>query len=109
MKSENILKKDPVIVLLAMICCLLWGSAFPCIKIGYRLFDISANDSFTQILFAGIRFSLAGIFTIAIGSVTSKKLLLPSHNSLYKIVVLALFQTVLQYIFFYLGLRVQQE
>lgn len=104
MKPETLLKKEPVIVILAMICCLLWGSAFPCVKIGYALFGIDASDSLTQILFAGIRFFFAGALTIAIGSITEKKLLLPHRGAGYKIVILALFQTVLQYIFFYLGL-----
>ena len=35
------------------------GSAFPCVKIGYRLFEITSEDVATQILFAGCRFTLA--------------------------------------------------
>ena len=52
------------VCLLATVCCALWGSAFPCIKIGYRLFQIPAEAVNTQILFAGIRFTLAGILVI---------------------------------------------
>lgn len=29
------------IVLLATLCCFLWGSAYPAIKVGYSLFNIS--------------------------------------------------------------------
>ena len=104
MISNKLLKNELVVALLAMICCLLWGSAFPCVKIGYRLFCINADDAFSQILFAGIRFFFAGFFTIAIGSIAAKKALLPSRRAFHKIAVLAVFQTVLQYIFFYLGL-----
>lgn len=40
--------------ILALMCCALWGSAFPCVKIGYELFRIEGSGS--QILFAGYRF-----------------------------------------------------
>lgn len=107
MNNENApskLSRTPVAVLLAMICCFLWGSAFPCIKIGYRLFEIPADSPASQILFAGIRFFIAGIMVIAAGSIGEKKLLLPTKKSAPKILALSLFQTILQYIFFYIGL-----
>ena len=87
-----------------MICCFLWGSAFPCIKIGYRLFEIPSDSPASQILFAGIRFFIAGIMVIAAGSIGEKKLLLPTKKAVSKILSLSLFQTILQYIFFYIGL-----
>lgn len=103
-KKAKLLSRPLNVCLLAMICCALWGSAFPCIKIGYSLFDIGGGDYSTQILFAGVRFTLAGILIIAFGSIASKKFLFPKKSSLAKIPVLSLFQTVLQYIFFYIGL-----
>ena len=48
----------------AVFCCLLWGSAFPGIKIGYRLFAVASEDIGTQILFAGFRFALAGVLVL---------------------------------------------
>ena len=60
-----------------MLCCFLWESAFPCIKIGYELFGIAGTDMATQILFAGIRFVLAGILAVGIGSILQGRLLLP--------------------------------
>lgn len=96
---------NPVIVCaVAAFCCLLWGSAFPVIKIGYNLLSIASDDYMSQILFAGIRFTLAGVFTIIIGSVLSKSFIKVKKSGIYKIPVLALFQTVLQYLFFYIGL-----
>ncbi len=88
----------------AALCCLLWGSAFPMIKLGYSEFGINSDDTFTIILFAGIRFFLAGVLTVIIFSAAEKKPLLPTKTSYKKIPVLSLFQTVVQYIFFYLGL-----
>ena len=50
---EEKMQKTVVVWLGALVCCLLWGSAFPCIKIGYRLFEVDAADTASQILFAG--------------------------------------------------------
>ncbi len=98
------LSRTPIAVALAMICCFLWGSAFPCIKIGYKLFEIPADSPASQIFFAGVRFFIAGIMVIAAGSIGEKKLLLPTKRAVPKILSLSLFQTILQYIFFYIGL-----
>lgn len=102
--KTDILTKGWVVALLAMVCCTLWGSAFPCIKIGYALFDIPSSETGTQILFAGLRFALAGVMTVIIGSIAQRKVLLPTKNSGGKILKLCMFQTVLQYFFFYVGL-----
>ena len=101
--NDKFLQKTWALVLAAIFCCLLWGSAFPCIKVGYQLFEIPTGDSMSQILFAGIRFTLAGLMTVLAGSVLQKKMLKPSKKAIPKILVLSLFQTVLQYIFFYIG------
>lgn len=101
---DKILSKTPVVCLLAILCCFLWGSAFPCIKIGYGMLSIQSNDVMSQILFAGLRFTLAGILTILFGSILSRKPLLPKSDSVGRIIKLSMVQTVLQYIFFYIGL-----
>ncbi len=92
------------VCLLATVCCALWGSAFPCIKIGYRMFQIPAEAVSTQILFAGIRFTLAGLLVIAIASLGRRRPLKPQKGSWGMILKLAACQTVLQYLFFYIGL-----
>ena len=102
--KKDILQKNYVVALLAMVCCLLWGSAFPCIKTGYEMLAIESSDTASQILFAGVRFFLAGILTILIGSGLSRKILVPKKNSWGMVVKLCLAQTVIQYFFFYVGL-----
>ena len=98
------LTRPAVVAVLALICCGLWGSAFPCIKIGYRLFQIPAEDAGAQIVFAGFRFFLAGILALLLGSLLEKRILLPPKAAAGKIVKLSMMQTVFQYLFFYLGL-----
>ena len=90
--------------LLACLCCLLWGSATPAIKIGYEWFGIGAGDVASRILFAGVRFILAGILTAIFGSLIAGKPLFPPKSSWGMICKLGLVQTVFQYIFFYMGL-----
>jgi drug/metabolite transporter (DMT)-like permease len=88
----------------ALICCALWGRAFPCIKIGYGMMNIAGDDTASQILYAGYRFTLAGIMAIVIGSLINRKFLYPSKQAVKKVCVLSMFQTILQYLFFYIGL-----
>lgn len=93
-----------VVCITALLCCFLWGSAFPCIKIGYQIFGIAGDQPAAQIIFAGLRFTLAGILAVLIGSVIYRRLLLPKKESLRPILHLSLLQTTLQYLFFYIGL-----
>lgn len=88
----------------ALICCALWGSAFPAIKTGYILFNIDTKDIPSLLLFAGMRFVIAGTLALIIGSITSRKLLLPQKGSFKMIAPLSLLQTVGQYVFFYISL-----
>lgn len=103
MKLNEKLTKNIFVIPLTLLCCFLWGSAFPCIKTGYKLYEISSDDSASQLLFAGIRFTLAGIMVIAINSLFSKKIILPEKKNIGIVMKVSLFQTILQYLFFYLG------
>lgn len=102
--KENILTKTPVVILLAFICSALWGSAFSGVKIGYEKFGIDSADWSSQMIFAGVRFAIAGIMALVFGSISAHRVLLPTKQAFSKIAVISLFQTVLQYIFYYIGL-----
>ncbi len=93
----------PIVALTAIFCCALWGSATPCIKIGYQLMRPDSSVPST-VLFAGLRFFFAGILTVLIFSIARRKLLFPKIENTGRILTVSLFQTVLQYIFFYVGL-----
>ena len=103
-KNKSRLFKNPIFITLAAIfCCALWGSATPFIKLGYQ-YLMPTKDVPSTLLFAGIRFTMAGILTIVIYSVARRRVLLPKRENLYRIGILSCFQTVLQYLFFYVGL-----
>lgn len=102
--NEKFLKKTIVVWVGALICCALWGSAFPCIKLGYAWMHIDSSDTAAQILYAGCRFVLAGVLAVLFGSLLQKKPLYPTKKSWPKVFFLCMLQTVLQYLFFYIGL-----
>ncbi len=103
-EPEKFFTKNYVVCIGAIICCILWGSAFPCVKIGYKLFNIDTTHVPSLILFAGTRFSLAGVLVIIFGSITKRKFVYPKLKNLWRVGLLSLFQTAAQYTFFYIGL-----
>lgn len=102
MKKET-LTRPAVVTLLACLCCLLWGSAVPFINLGYRLFAIPEGKTASQILFAGCRFTLAGLLAVAITSVQHRHVVLPRPGNWGRVARLSLVQTIAQYVFFYIG------
>lgn len=102
-EKTTIFKKPLVVVVCALICCALWGSATPFIKTGYELL-LPEKDVPSTILFAGIRFAMAGVITVLIYSVARRKVLYPKTENVPRVLLVGLFQTVIQYIFFYVGL-----
>ena len=92
-----------MVCLCALLCCALWGSATPAIKTASALL-VPEGGVPSTILFAGIRFFFAGIITIAIYSIAGKRLLVFKRENLGRVLTVASFQTVIQYIFFYIGL-----
>lgn len=102
-QSNKIYTNTFFVAVAALLCCALWGSATPFIKIGYELI-LPAKNIPSTILFAGIRFALAGLLTVLIYSVARKKFLYPKKENLGKVATVSVFQTVIQYLFFYVGL-----
>ena len=100
---ETIFAHPLFITLTALLCCALWGSATPFIKIGYSLL-LPDKDVPSTILFAGIRFFFAGVLTVVIFSLARKKFIYPKKENYARVALVSVFQTILQYIFFYVGL-----
>ena len=102
-ETKKSIFENPIIIALgALLCCALWGSATPAIKIGKAL--LIENNVESTILFAGIRFFAAGIITVLIYSIARRKFLYPKLENMPKVITVSIFQTVIQYIFFYVGL-----
>ncbi len=104
MEKKSYLSRPWVVLILATLCTFLWGSAFPAVKKGYELFHIQGRDLAGKMLFAGIRFTLAGLIVLVAASILTKKVVLPKKRDLLPVMSLGAVQTTLQYIFFYIGL-----
>lgn len=103
-QNKNFFQKNINIIICCIFCTALWGSAFPCVKLGYELFNISVDDIFSKILFAGWRFFLAGIIVLLITACIQKKFPKLKKEAIKSVVILGFIQTTLEYIFFYIGL-----
>ena len=99
--TVNHIRKLPLIPA-ALFCCFMWGSAPPFIKWGYEALNIA--DTGSILLFAGIRFFLAGIMVLIYAALSKKQDVLFPYKYFMPIACLALFQTAGQYFFYYMGL-----
>lgn len=101
--EKNRYSRPVVVLLLAAVSCLLWGSAAPFIKTGYRLFEIAESNTATILLFAGLRFTLAGLLVLLFRGVTTRSFPTLHKGSRLHACILGFFQTAGQYLFFYIG------
>lgn len=97
--------RNPLVwVSLALFCCLLWGSAFAAIKTGYELFQVDTQNPFAIMVFAGSRFTLAGVLILLSSLVFTRQLPLPPRSEWPKVLLYAIVQTTLHYTLFYVAL-----
>ncbi len=104
MKSASFFTDRKVVFLLATLCCLLWGSAYPAIKNGYALLDIAAGDIPSKLVFAGWRFVFAGAVLLVFAALGKRPVFRLSGRTFGQVTLVGLTQTSLQYVFFYIGL-----
>lgn len=91
-----------VAVVMAILCNAMWGSAFPFIKMGYRLFAIDAADTPSILCFAGVRFMLGAVLVWLCGLLLERRFPpLPRGRDLAACCALGLWQTATQYFFYY--------
>lgn len=101
--SSGFLTDKKVVFTLSLLSCLLWGSAFPAVKAGYAIFNISAGDTASQILFAGYRFFLAGLLLVLFCLAGKRKIFSLDGQDVIRAGSLGFLMTTMQYIFFYIG------
>lgn len=104
MNSPSVFTQRKVVFLLASLCCLLWGSAYPAIKGGYALFHIAADDIPSKLVFAGYRFLFAGLALLVFAAISKRPVFRLNGRTFGQVTLLGLTQTSLQYVFFYIGL-----
>ena len=101
-KLDSLFSIPAAAVILAAVCNILWGSAFPFIKMGYRLFQIDSADTASIMCFAGVRFMLGALLVYLCGCALQRRLMpLPAGRVLAECCGLGLWQTTAQYFFYY--------
>lgn len=101
-RLDRIFATPALAVLLAVICNCLWGSAFPFIKLGYRLFTIDSADTASILCFAGVRFMMGSVLVfLASWLLEGGAPKFPRGKVLAECCALGLWQTTAQYSFYY--------
>ena len=90
--------------ILCVLVTFFWGLGYPVLKMANRFWAIDSSNVGMTILFAGMRFFVAGLLLIAFASLRGKKIAIPRKSSVGKIALLGLLQTFLEYSFFYVGM-----
>lgn len=103
MSVERFFTSSLGIIVAAVTATFLWGSAFPFIKLSYEDLAIGPEDVFQQLLFAGYRFFLASLLIMGFITFLRRKIRY-QKGTVKGLMTIALFQTFLQYVFFYIGL-----
>lgn len=107
-RSEQFWQRTGVWIPLTLLCVFLWGTAFPFVKSGYRLFQIESGSDhqvFSLILFAGVRFALCGLITLIFTALFEKQIPLPKgRQGWLDSFLLAIPQTIFQYSLFFIGM-----
>ncbi|WP_404825822.1 DMT family transporter [Pectobacterium quasiaquaticum] len=103
-KRTHFFSDKKIVFFIATLCCLLWGSAYPAIKNGYELFHIADNDVPGKLVFAGYRFAFAGLLLLVLAVLSGRAIGRFQRGQLVQLTTLGIFQTSLQYVFFYIGL-----
>ncbi len=87
--------------LTAVLCTLLWGTAYPLIKLSYSGMQIDSVPD--KLLFAGLRFLIAGVMVFAVCFLSKKNVFDIEKERAPKILVFSLLLTVFHYTFNYIG------
>src|SRR5699024_6348396 len=93
-----------IVISIAIFCSVLWGSAFPVLKVSYEELQMVSEDTIAKVVFAGMRFLLAGLILLVGLLFINRKALVVRRRQIPFLVLFGIVQTALQYFFFYNGL-----
>lgn len=93
-------------IVLPLITMMLWGSLFPCIKIGYKVFDINTDSVADILMFAALRFAICGAIVCLIAYFSKSDIAKPKMRNITNICIMGIFAIVLHYGFTYVGLSI---
>ena len=92
------------VVIFALTAAIAWGWAFPLIKVGFSAFGITADMTGSKMLFAGIRFAVAGLIVLSLARSNGRSFKTGKASDWWFLLAFALMNTTLHYFFFYVGM-----
>ena len=92
------------VTLMALCATGLWGSAYPVVKLGYAAFGVVSGQTFSQMLFGGLRFAIAGAMILFSRLFVPAKTLLPRRGNWGAVCRLGLVYTILQYVPYFISI-----
>ena len=100
----SIFQRPGWVVTFALTAAILWGWAYPLIKLGFESFHITTDQTGSKMLFAGIRFFVSGLIILVVARASGRSFAVKTRGSVWYILLFALLNTTLHYAFFYFGL-----
>lgn len=100
----SIFQRPVWVVVFALTAAIAWGWAFPLIKVGFSAFGITADMTGSKMLFAGIRFAVAGLIVLSVARSSGRSFKTGKTGDWLFILTFALMNTTLHYFFFYVGM-----
>jgi len=94
---------DKAKVFQAVLCCLLWSTAIPVLKVTYAEMGLSSGDTYERIILAGMRFMLAAIILFVFYILKEKKFPAIQPRLLLIVAGFGVLNTTVQYMCFYTG------
>ena len=106
MEQERIaiFQRPAWVVVFALTAAIAWGWAFPLIKVGFGAFGITADMTGSKMLFAGIRFAVAGLIVQTVARSSGRSFKTSKVADWKFLLAFALMNTSLHYFFFYVGM-----
>lgn len=88
----------------ALTAAVVWGWAYPLIKMGFEEFAITPDMTGNKILFAGVRFTFSGLTILAFAKAKRRSFAMRRKTDWWFMLVFALLNTTFHYSTFYIGL-----
>jgi drug/metabolite transporter (DMT)-like permease len=111
---QSVFQRPAWVVAFALTAAIAWGWAFPLIKVGFSAFGITADMTGSKMLFAGIRFAVAGLIVLLVARSSGRSFSVKSSytpgayhtkwSNWCFILAFAMMNTTLHYFFFYVGM-----
>lgn len=103
-ENQSIFQRRLWVSLFALTAAIVWGWAYPLIKLGFAEFGITADMTGSKMLFAGVRFMISGLIILAIAWRVNRQFCVRQRTDWWYILLFSLLNTTFHYAFFYFGL-----